>query len=80
MISSLDALRQVVGEERYSGRLTFRATITDTGFLRNAVVISPASLKESKKLRSSIEALKFCPAVRHSRYSSETVNFNIAVE
>jgi len=80
LIGNLDPLKRVVREEGYSGRLLFRITITDTGSVRQTVIIGPVALKESEKVRTSIEALKFCPAVRHSRYVSVQVSFEVQVE
>ena len=79
LIGNLDPLKRVVREEGYSGRLVFRITITDTGSVRQTFIVSPA-LKDSEKVRTAIEALKFCPAVRHGRYASVQVSFDVQVE
>lgn len=79
LISGMDQITQVIRDQRYSGRVRFRATITEDGIVTDPVIISPASLKDPQKVRSSLATLKFCPAVRYSRYASVEVNFDTEV-
>jgi hypothetical protein len=79
LISNLNSLKQTVRELGYSGRLTFRLTVAETGSVRDAVVTHPAALKDSSRIHRAISSLKFCPAVRYSRFAAVTVNFDINV-
>jgi hypothetical protein len=80
VIGSFGELKHVLREASYSGRFIFQATITDAGNVLNPVVIAPDRFKDSEAVRSSIEALKFCPAVRYGRYASSRTNFDLRVE
>jgi hypothetical protein len=80
LISGMDQLKRVIREQGFSGRVKFRATITEDGTIEQPVIMHPASMKGSQTVRSSIEGIRFCPVVRYSRYASVTVNFDIEVK
>jgi hypothetical protein len=80
VISGRDQLKKVIHAQGYSGRFNFRATITEDGTVRDPVIMYPASMKDAQTVRTSIESMRFCPAVKYSRYASVNVNFDIEVK
>jgi hypothetical protein len=60
--------------------LVFRLTVTETGSVRDVVIQSPAQLAGADDLKSEILKLRFCPAVRYSRYTETRPEFNIQLK
>src|SRR5215213_5792197 len=77
LLGSLQALKDAARNEGYDGRLLFRLTVTDTGSVRNLVVKHPEQLIGSDKIKGEIAKLRFCPAVRYSRYAEVQMDFDI---
>ena len=80
LIGNLEGVRELVRAEGRSGLFQFQATVTETGSVRDVLVVHPKELKASAKVRDAIGGLKFCPAVRHSRDVSAKVNFDVRID
>lgn len=80
LIGTLDAVKALAYAHGHSGRFSFDVTVTETGTVRDAVVLNPKALDKSEKVREAIGSLKFCPAVRHSRYVSVKVRFEVVLQ
>jgi hypothetical protein len=80
LLGTLDSIRTLLRAEGFSGRFTFRLTLTETGGVRDVVVTSPESLKSSQKVRQAIAELKFCPAVSLGRDRAAKVNFEVRTD
>ena len=77
LLSSLEPLKKAARDEGYRGRLTFGLTVTETGGVRDPEVTYPSQFAESDKVKDLIRQLRFCPAVRFSRYAEVRYAFDI---
>jgi hypothetical protein len=77
LLSSLDPLKETARKEGYAGRLVFGLTVTETGRVREPVVTHPPQFVDSDRIKEQIRQLRFCPAVRHSRYAETRYHFDI---
>jgi hypothetical protein len=77
LLSSLEPLKGAAREEGYRGRLMFGLTVTETGSVRDPEVTYPPQFADSDKIEEHIRQLRFCPAVRHSRYAEVRYTFDI---
>lgn len=77
LLSSFEPLRDTARNEVYDGRLLFRLTVTETGSVRDPVVKHPAQFIASAGIKDEITKLRFCPAVKYSRYTEVQVEFDI---
>jgi hypothetical protein len=78
IISSLEPLKQVARSEGHS-RLVFRLRVTESGSVRDVIGTYPAHFMDVKKLKEQILNLKFCPAVKYSRYTAADIHFDIQI-
>lgn len=58
----------------------FRLTVTETGSVRDPDVTHPPHLVDSDKVKEQIRKLRFCPAVRYSRYAEVRYSFDIELK
>lgn len=79
LIGNTDDVKRAAREAGFSDELVFRILITEDGSVENAAVIAPKSLQGSPKILRAISELRFCPAVRYSRYAAMTVTFHVQV-
>lgn len=77
LLTGLDALKKAAKAEGYEGRLSFRFTVTDTGKVRDPEVKHPPQLVDSSRIKDEIAKLRFCPAVKFSRYVETPAQFDI---
>ncbi len=80
LLSSLNPLQETVRKEGYQGRLAFRLTVTETGSVRDPIVTHPTQLADSDKIKDEMLKLRFCPAVRYSRYAEVQAEFDIKLK
>ena len=80
LLSSLNPLKDTARNEGYQGRLLFRLTVTETGTVRNPEVTRPPQFTDSEKIKNQILKLRFCPAVRYSRYADVRYVFDIKLK
>lgn len=79
LIGNTDRVRRAAREAGFSDQLVFRVLITEDGTVENPTVIAPKSLQRSPKILRAISELRFCPAVRYSRYAAVTVTLHVQV-
>jgi hypothetical protein len=79
LLGSLNPLKTAARKAGYEGRLLFGLSVTDTGSVRDPVVKNPTQFTDSDKIKDEIVRLRFCPAVRYSRYTEVQVQFDIQV-
>ena len=79
IISSLEPLKQVAHSEGYS-RLVFRLRVTDSGRVQDAIGTYPANFMRVQKLKEQVFDLRFCPAVKYSRFITTDVQFDIQIK
>jgi hypothetical protein len=80
LLSSLNSLKDTARNEGHQGRLLFRLTVTETGGVRDPVVTYPAQFTGSENIKGEILKLRFCPAVRYSRYTEVEIKFDIELK
>lgn len=76
-LTKWDALKKLVRAEGYKGTLSFQLSITDTGAVRDPKVTHPPQFVDSAKIKDELEKLRFCPAVKFSRYVETPANFHL---
>ena len=80
LLSSLNPLKDIARKEGYEGRLVFRLTVTETGSIRDPELEHPPQSADSEKVKAEILKLRFCPAVRQSRYAESRATFDIQLK
>lgn len=80
LLSSLNPLKNTARKEGYEVRLVFRLTVTETGSVRDPELDHPPQSADSEKVKAEILKLRFCPAVRQSRYAEIRATFDIQLK
>ena len=80
LLSSLEPLKNAAREEGYQGRLVFRVTVTETGSVVDPVIERPSQSTGSERITTEIFKLRFCPAVRSSRYAAVRATFDVQLK
>jgi len=80
LLSSYEPLKSAARAGTDEKKLTFRLTITETGSVRNVAITYPATLLSSDKVKGEILKLRFCPAVKFSRYAEVKGEFQIQLK
>ena len=80
LLGSFEPLNAAGRQEGFQGRLSFQLTVTETGTTQDARVTNPTRFDGSVRIKGEIAKLRFCPAVKSSRYREATAKFDIQVE
>lgn len=80
LLSSLEPVKAAARSEGCSGRLLFRLTVTEVGSVHDPVITYSKQCTDANKIKDEIRKLRFCPAVRYSRYTAREVNFDVQTE
>lgn len=70
LISDLEPFKSLVRSAGYRGRIILTVTVTESGSVRHPEIKQPARLNTDKRVLKQVRALRFCPAVKYSRYTA----------